>query len=489
MTAAEKRYYKRHFSSEKSLLTDLFDFINGMEAYNEEEVKNQFSDSNLSKNLKVYKVQLFDLLLKSLVSYHSKRSINSKIRIGLEEIEILIDKHIYGPSQTRLKKIKELCTQHEDYIKLFQVLEFENQFKVFYSIDPLPLAKELFEELEKSIAHTSKAFKLQKLLIELNTRKNKKSHKVLSDKERDKYNQLLKKLKEKYQLELLSLKEKSYWYQCVSCIYDLLDQIDHAYEYKKECIGFFENQPAMIESHSRLYFSALHNYLSCCNSMKKYTEMEEGISKIKNLSKKYPYLHRNMTFVHYLETRYYYRQLKLNHIADVLEKEILTHIAEYELGKEQISNSLFLHFTVSNLALGKPRKVQYFLRRLQSGPGKMPAAFMQTYLLLEFISHYETEDYFLIQNLLLSLKRKIKKDKIYSGFFKHMLTLFNDLSKSEKAHHAIIATDFKNSLDQLQEDGVFNLMQGFHLEDWLNAIENQKSFAAWMSPKLKKNEA
>ena len=94
MSAAEKRYFKRHFSSDKSLQTKLFDFINSMDEYEEEQVKEYFSDSNLAKNLKVYKVQLFDLLMKSLTSYHSKRNINSRIRIGLEEIEILHTRNV-----------------------------------------------------------------------------------------------------------------------------------------------------------------------------------------------------------------------------------------------------------------------------------------------------------------------------------------------------------------------------------------------------------
>ena len=61
MTAAEKRYFKRHYSSDKNLLTELFDFINGMTSYREEAIKEHFSDSKLAKNLKVYKVQLSDL--------------------------------------------------------------------------------------------------------------------------------------------------------------------------------------------------------------------------------------------------------------------------------------------------------------------------------------------------------------------------------------------------------------------------------------------
>ena len=94
MSASEKRYYKRHYASEKNLTTDLFDFINKLEVYDEGEVKSHFKNTKLSKNLKVYKVQLTDVLLKSLVSYYAKKSAKSKIRQGLEEIDLLLEKQL-----------------------------------------------------------------------------------------------------------------------------------------------------------------------------------------------------------------------------------------------------------------------------------------------------------------------------------------------------------------------------------------------------------
>ena len=67
MTPAEKRYFKRHYASDQNVTTDLFDFINTLSSYDEEAVKRHFG-TKVAKNLKVYKIQLNDLVLKSLVS-------------------------------------------------------------------------------------------------------------------------------------------------------------------------------------------------------------------------------------------------------------------------------------------------------------------------------------------------------------------------------------------------------------------------------------
>ncbi|MEM1320017.1 MAG: hypothetical protein AAGG75_07140 [Bacteroidota bacterium] len=463
--------------------TKLFDFINSMDEYEEDQVKEYFSDTNLAKNLKVYKVQLFDLLMKSLTSYHSKRNINSRIRIGLEEIEILIDKQLYNSALVRLKKIKELCLQHEAYSKLFQILEFENQFKVHYSINPLPPNDQLFAELEDAVTRTETAYRLQKILIELNSRKNAKGHRLLDEQEKQQYQRQLQELQDNYQLESMSLKEKSFWYQSVSCIYDLIDEEEQSYSYKLEALSLFENEPLKINSHSRLYFSALHNYLSCCNAMEKYPELTEGIQKIKALAKRFPYLHRNMTFIYYLETRYYYRQSKFRSLPGPLENDILKHIKQYDLEGEHISVSLFLHYTLIYLILGNAKRVQFYLRRLQNNTGKTPPVFSQTHGIIELISHYETGDYFIINNLLLSYKRKLKRELEYTPFFRRALEFFNQLGRVPKEEHAQLAQELLGELPEYSEDGVCRLLSGLHLENWLLAVNNNQGFTDWMADK------
>lgn len=123
MTAAEKRYFKRHYASDKNQTTDLFDFINGLESYDENIVKQEFQDSKLSTNLKVYKVQLTALVFKSLVSYHNKKSSDSKINSALQEVEILIDKELYGFASKKLKRLRTYCIKNEAYVSLLKVIK------------------------------------------------------------------------------------------------------------------------------------------------------------------------------------------------------------------------------------------------------------------------------------------------------------------------------------------------------------------------------
>lgn len=123
MSAAEKRYFKRHYASNKNQTTDLFDFINGMESYDEDLVKQEFIDSKLSTNLKVYKVQLAELVFKSLVSYHNKNNPDNRIRSILQEVDILMDKSLYHLAAKRIKNLRTYCIKNKAYIQLLAVIK------------------------------------------------------------------------------------------------------------------------------------------------------------------------------------------------------------------------------------------------------------------------------------------------------------------------------------------------------------------------------
>lgn len=123
MSAAEKRYFKRHYASNKNQTTDLFDFINGMERYNEDLVKQEFIDSKLSTNLKVYKVQLTGLIFKSLVSYHNKNNPDNRIRSILQEVDILMAKELYKMAAKRIKSLRNYCIKNDAYIQLLSVIK------------------------------------------------------------------------------------------------------------------------------------------------------------------------------------------------------------------------------------------------------------------------------------------------------------------------------------------------------------------------------
>ena len=479
MTASEKRYFKRHYASETGAMTELFDFINSQKTYEEDQVKEHFKTSKIATHLKVYKVQLQELLLKSLISYHNKKSIRSKIRIGLEEIELLMTKQLYGLAHSRIKKVKELCLKYEELEYIFSVLFFEIMINSFFDIQLKPSEYPVLEELEKYTDSIKNVYKLKKINFTLHDKSNNELTQKLTTEEQAFYSNLLMEEVKKDEQGLLTFNEKYYLNSSLSLISKLVnDNANKEYSFKKKNVELFETNPHFIENHTSYYYAALFNFLTCCRKIGKNEELIQGIQKIKNLTNEYPFLKRNLIFVYYLEIKHNFQNKHYGYLTKNLEAVVNKHIKKYNQMEESMPALCFIYFTLTYMLLDQPPKVQYYLRRLQAMSKNLNPSYAQFFDILELISHYETGDVMVIQNLLNSFKRKIKKDAALKPFYKEMLEFFGALIKITNVKERKQLVDaFNRKPEHFKDDGVFNLLKVFLLDEWMDAIRTNKSYS------------
>ena len=473
MTASEKRYFKRHYSSEKGLTTELFDYINSMDRYDEEQVKKHFKKTKLSKNLKVYKVQLSKLLLKSLTSYYNDKGIRSKIRLGLEEVEILMNKQLFNQAYSKLLRIKKLCIKHEEFSYIPSILVLEVQFNFFYSADKISTNKySLIDELDSHSETLRNIFRLKQINLSITSRHNHQLTQKLSPEEISFYRSFLKEESVRADDESLSFNERYFINSITAFIYNMLENdLEKEYLYKKKNVKLFENQPHFIENHTRLYFAALFNNLSLSMSLGKIKELESGIKKVKDLAKQYKFLERNLLFVYFLEAKRNFNSKNFKFFSEEFQDKVLHHIKKFKQKDDYLTVLIFIYLSLSFLALGKAQKVQFYLRRLHLMAKKLDGSYSQFFHTLELISHYETEDILIIQNLLASFKRKQKWSNGMSPFFREILLFFQELIKTPDAPKAVLIQQLQSKADNTENDGVRNLLKVFILDDWLNALK------------------
>ena len=477
MTASEKRYLKRHYASEKSITTELFDFINNLKTYNEEEVKENFIQSKVAKNLKVYKVQLTDLILKSLISYHNKKSIRSKIRIGLEETELLMTKQLYNLAQSRVKKIKELCLKYEEHEYIFAILYYEIMINSFFDVRLKIADYPILEEFDQYADKIKNTYQLKKINFTLNDKNNNKLTEKLSKEEEKKYTRILDIQSEKAKEGKLTFNEQYYLNSSLSLINKLVnDNPDKEYNFKKKNVDLFEANPHFIDNHTSYYYAALYNFLICCRRAGKDEELVAGIKKIKALTNDYPFLERNLTFVYYLEIKHNFQKGNYEALIDEFENAIIKHIKKHSQSEESLPALCFIYFTLTHMILNHPQKVQFYLRRLHAMSKQLNPSYSLFFDILELISHYETGDYEVIQNLLASLKRKDKKQTDKDTFYSEILNFFSDIIH-DSSDKMLLINDLRSKAAVAQKDGLLNLLQEFLLDDWLKSIENRQSFS------------
>ena len=485
MTAAEKRYFKIHFSSEKSLVTELFNYLNGMKAYDEEEVKNNFHDSKLSKNLKVYKIMLMDLLLKSLSSFRYKKSINSTIRQNLEEVEILTEKCLYGQAYKKLQKTKKLCFKHEEFTQLIAIINLEYRFKAFYEIQVKNESLELLDETIYANNKVSDILELKKINHELSLNAGEVAKAKISNAEIKKYESfLLKNLNSKANNTEDFLKETYYAHSALGHLYHSIKNIKKEYQHKKSILELFEKNPFFIDSNPNKFWASCFNFANCCMRADRSAEFEETLKKIKTFTKDYPFFQRKMILLYVMEMVFQRKKQNHYYIINELEPAVLRDVKLY--GEEQERSVVFsyLSLMMTYLSIGDHTQVQFYLRRLFKNKG-MGKAFNYFYETIDMMSHFESGDFDILQNLLTSKKRKIKREPSYgTPFYKEILKFFSKIldknnDTSEQASKLIKIAKNHPSDDYLR------LMQYFLFEDWTNALLEGKTYSEYVNPQKK----
>ena len=127
LTKSEKRFFKLSSSlqsGDKNYLK-LFDQIDKQSEYNEDEIKEVFKNESFIKHLPSEKNHLYKVILKSLRSFHSDRSISSVLRQEIKNIEILFQKALYKECGKFITRAKKKAYDHEKFYYLFELISWE----------------------------------------------------------------------------------------------------------------------------------------------------------------------------------------------------------------------------------------------------------------------------------------------------------------------------------------------------------------------------
>ncbi len=477
MSASEKRYFKRHYASEKNLTTELFDFVNKMEFYNEEEVKSQFHDTKLAKNLKVYKVQLTDILLKSLVSYYSKKSIKSRIRQGLEEIDILLEKQLYEVALFRCKRIKELAISKQELEYLVPILACEIRLINLFGGQTEHSVNQSVLQAIGVAEDTIELYRLKSMNFQLKNQNNKVENEGFQSNNSKKTQALLDSLiitendKKSFHVQFYKNSNSAVIHKL------LLNSPDQELHFKKQNINLFEQHSQLIENNAELYFAAMYNYLVACRSQNKISELEEGLVKIKALIEKTPVLGRNAIYIYYLELKNLYEHGRYSRISKELEALVLEHVRKFKQENEHLSILCFIYFALNNLVLKDYHQVHFYLRRLFEKSKNLNNDYLRLFDIIELLSHLETKDYKVADLLISTLKRRTRTIKDPSSFYYFLLTSIREIIRIPEANQTAAINNFLSKWDNFSNDEFHQLSKEFFLDDWKKALQKGVSIA------------
>ena len=139
LSAPEKRYINRHLKlfREETNHAELFKALDLLEEYNPQLLKSKLGNSGAARHLDVAKVQLYDICLRYLRSYHESSNTDVRIQAMLGECRLLINRGMQDHCRRRLGQLKVIAAKHYAFLALIEMIDIERELLLSVPVAPV----------------------------------------------------------------------------------------------------------------------------------------------------------------------------------------------------------------------------------------------------------------------------------------------------------------------------------------------------------------
>ena len=265
LTRAEKRHFrlfvKRNQASEDILFLQLFDLLDKLKAYDEEQVLKKIP-SIKKRQLSNLKAHLYKQLLTSLRLLNKSHNEDIQIRESIDYARVLYNKGLYRQSLEVLDKAKKKALGIKYFTLGLEIIEFEKNIESQYITRSIEgrageltsEASRVSEQIHKSNEFSNLALKLYGMYLKVGYVRNEKDYFFV----KGNFQSQLPKIK----FEDLNFIGKIYYCQSYVWYYHILQDFPMCYRYAQKWIDTFHQGPDHIKFHAPLYLKGLHILLT-----------------------------------------------------------------------------------------------------------------------------------------------------------------------------------------------------------------------------------
>ena len=243
LSKSEKRYFKLFASIQegnKNYLK-LFGLLENMKSYDEDTVKKKFKNEIFIRQLTFTKNYLCNLIFKSLYSYYTKHSVESRLNNLIFRCNYYYRKALYNEFRTSILTGKKLSLEYERFGYYIQFSSFEKILlteKHFHGIDEEEILKQeelVIEKLGNLSVYDSYASMLNNIY---HTEGRTRDTMLFEYIERIKQSPLF--ISEDYALSVLAKERYLYLFQLIS---DIFGDLNESYKYCKKRLALMQSNP------------------------------------------------------------------------------------------------------------------------------------------------------------------------------------------------------------------------------------------------------
>lgn len=483
LTKSEKRYFKLTSSlqqGEKNYVR-LFDAIESQGNYDEEEIKSLFKGTTFIQHLPSEKNHLYSLLLKSLRNFHSDKSLPAQMQEFLKNIEILYGKALYRECNKLVKKAKKIARDHEEFHFILELINWERLLmeegyvrgNFNKSIDSLVREEEEVLEKQRNLAE------YQILYSKINYVFRKGGY-TRNDKEKKIVNDIMTHHLIRGQDTALSVKASTACFYVQGLCAWTNGDMELAYVNFKKVMDRFKLHPALISELPNRYTRVLYHQLLYYIEKGDFTRFPDTLSHLKSLSKRPAFSSIDMQIR--IFTFSTINELMASHVKKDFERgeqvveEILTGLEKYKfkISKEDV---IVYYYNISRHYFGTgdyKKALEYINKVLNDNEANLRQDLFVFARLFNLVIHYELGNFDLLDYILKSTSRFIKKINRDYNYENTVLRYMKKLLKTVQSHQKPEADlrEFKNEIIKIYS----NPFQRVTLEYF--------DFISWIDEKL-----
>lgn len=467
-TPAEKRYFKTHFASENSQLTTLYDIINTQSEYDEAAARELLGVA--PKHYKVLKHQLQEQLLKSWVAINGKRSIKSKIRLGLEEVDLLLEREHFGEATKKLERLERICGQYGFTLYHYEVRERLHEIQHLELDFSDPDANRHYQELvhlQRVLYQKQQLSAIQQKLEDWNAFTPAR-HSVLQE---------IKQTLEQLRAEYMDVSSILAWMQNMAVCTELLGDEASADQYRANIHYIFSTNTSLKRSLPLSYLRALKHAASPARRYLSLAEVDRIANQARRVIAQYPQYSPHYIYFLWARIRTNYQHKQWDRIVGSLERACLEHLEAYQLGAFRTALKIYVVLAVAYLLRQDYEKAAFYLTAYRKSKVTKDENLNLCVDLLELILWMESNNMEKLWQRVLYFKRRLKQEgkENLSPLYNFHLNLFAEISshpfeKDERTANALL------EVANYPYDPILFFYSFFHIERWLQATATRQAW-------------
>ncbi len=492
----EKAYFKKYakrYSDEDTLSLKLFEGIEEqvekeME-YNEDLLRNKLNKVQNLNQLSVAKNYLYDLVLKSLLTVQSEKSLDDKLDKYTAQAELLMNKTLFEQSMKMLKKAKKIAYEYENYNKIYNILQIEKNLffeKTYPNIEKLQ--NDIFTEELHCLNTLKKKSEIQNISSQItslminngllqNEKELKKAKAIMA-------HPYLQKMDEKE-----SYTFKVFFYHIHTTYNSLITNFEKTFTYMKQFLEMVESYPKQIERKAINLLNVSYNMMVVCTYCKKYDEFFYYLERFRTIPDRFKiinteYVKSYMFLAFKLELIVFYETGQFENGVSLIES--IERKIEAQRSKVRSTEIMQYYFFTSccYFGIGDFKSSLKWINKLinMGEPGQRKDLYMHSKL-FNLAIHYELENKGHLEYIVRSTYKFIKDRNKLSDFDKVVFQFFN--SVCGRINKKEIDNCFKEFYFNLTKLGKKNIDQSsFRFFDYTNWAKSKFSGESFKDLKI-----